>query len=248
MNRLPINVFVIEHADGLVLFDAGQDWRCGVEPDYWPGGAIGVFYRRINRFHVSREDDLADRLAAVGYRIEDVQKVALSHLHYDHVGYLRELTHADIYVTPEELAILRKRAPSVHGVLRQEVDLPGLKWRTIEFAPTADPELAPFTSAFDVAGDGSLVVLPTPGHTPGSSSLLVRRSAARAPLLLIGDLAYTLGTMRAGHVPGVGKRRALEEATRNVVGLKERWPGLAILPTHDPGTAARLEAATTSAP
>jgi len=61
------------------------------------------------------------------------------------------------------------------------IQLPGLKWHQISPEPTRDPALAPFTESLDVMGDGSLVLLPTPGHTAGSMSLLVRRTGRPGP-------------------------------------------------------------------
>jgi len=88
-------------------------------------------------------------------------------------------------------------------------------------------------------GDGSLVLLPTPGHTAGSVSLLVRRTA-RPPLLLAGDLTYGADLLRGGQLPGVGRRQLLAESTRKVLTLQQQQPGLVVLPAHDPTAAQRL--------
>jgi glyoxylase-like metal-dependent hydrolase (beta-lactamase superfamily II) len=104
---------------------------------------------------------------------------------------------------------------------------------------TRDASLAPFTESLDVMGDGSLMLLPTPGHTPGSMSLLVRR-ANKPPLLLVGDLTYGADIMQRGQVPGVGARRQLTDTTRKVLALAESLPGLVGLPAHDPTAARRL--------
>jgi glyoxylase-like metal-dependent hydrolase (beta-lactamase superfamily II) len=105
--------------------------------------------------------------------------------------------------------------------------------------PAHDPGLAPFTESLDVMGDGSLVLLPTPGHTAGSLSLLVRRSH-RPPLLLTGDLTYGADLLQRSQLPGVGDRRQLAESTRHVLALAELQPGLTVLPAHDPTAAQRL--------
>jgi N-acyl homoserine lactone hydrolase len=85
------------------------------------------------------------------------------------------------------------------------------------------------------------VLLPTPGHTEGSMSMLVRRPGTE--LLFVGDLSYDYELMTRGVVPGIGVRSVLEQSTHNVLQLAERLGGAAILPAHDPGTARRLEAA-----
>jgi N-acyl homoserine lactone hydrolase len=88
-------------------------------------------------------------------------------------------------------------------------------------------------------GDGSLILLPTPGHTAGPVSLLVRR-AGRPPLLLAGDLTYGAELLQRGQLPGVGARRQLAESTRKVLALQQHQPGLVVLPAHDPAAARRL--------
>jgi N-acyl homoserine lactone hydrolase len=88
-------------------------------------------------------------------------------------------------------------------------------------------------------GDGSLVLLPTPGHTAGSVSLLVRRTP-RPPLLLAGDLTYGVDLLQRGQLPGVGHRHLLAESTRKVLALQQQQPGLVVLPAHDPTAAQRL--------
>ena len=90
--------------------------------------------------------------------------------------------------------------------MTRHIDLPGLRWRRIEPEPTDNPGLALFRSCHDLFGDGSLVLLPTPGHTPGSMSLLIRRPG-RLPLMMVGDVTYDAHLLEIGHVPGVGSRR-----------------------------------------
>ena len=88
-------------------------------------------------------------------------------------------------------------------------------------------------------GDGSLLLLATPGHTQGSISLLIRRGT-RPPLLLVGDLTYGAGLLERRQAPGVGNRRRLADTTGKVLALKQQTPDLVILPAHDPTAAARL--------
>jgi glyoxylase-like metal-dependent hydrolase (beta-lactamase superfamily II) len=90
-----------------------------------------------------------------------------------------------------------------------------------------------------MTGDGPLMLLPTPGHTAGSMSLLVRRKN-RPSLLLVGDLTYGAGILQRGQVPGVGNRRQLTESSRKVLTLAGHQPGLIVLPAHDPTAAQRL--------
>ena len=235
----PINVYVIEHAKGLVLFDTGQDRASVTDEAYFPGGFTGLIYDRLARFDIGEQDTLTAQLAALGYTPADVDTASLSHLHEDHIGGIAELKDADLLVSAAEWAQLSKAAPEPRGFLRKHIQIPGLKWHHITMEPANDASLAPFTESLDVMGDGSLVLLATPGHTKGSISLLIRRGT-RPPLLLVGDLTYGAELLERRQVPGVGNRRRLAETTGKVLALTKQMPGLVVLPAHDPTAAARL--------
>ena len=64
---LPINAFVIEHRDGLVLFDTGQDRASVTDPShYFPGGFTGAMYRRTARAAIPADQTLVAGLARLG--------------------------------------------------------------------------------------------------------------------------------------------------------------------------------------
>ena len=241
---LPINVYIIQHERGLVLFDTGQDRASVTDPHYFPRGPLGAIYSRLARFDIAEDDTLTRLLAAAGFDIADVRTAIVSHLHQDHIGGLPELGHADILVSAVELDDASKPRAELRGLLRKHIALPGLHWQPIEFSPLAGVE--PFTRGYDVFDDGSLVLLPTPGHTPGSSSLLVRRPG-HAPLLLVGDLTYDVERMQRGDVPGSGDQAEMHRSSELVAQLRERMPGIVVLAAHDPGAAGRLRAALESA-
>jgi glyoxylase-like metal-dependent hydrolase (beta-lactamase superfamily II) len=245
---LPINAYVIEHRKGLVLFDTGQDRASVTDETYFPTGLPHLTYRRLARFTISPTETLSAGLSRLGYRLADVHTAVLSHLHQDHIGGLRELSSVGsgrstgpvrIVLSEREWRSLSAPMAELRGLLRQHIPLDGLDWHPVRMRPTDDPSLMPFTSAHDLFGDDSMVLLPTPGHTPGSVSLLVRRPGL-APLMMVGDLTYDIHLLTEGHTPGVGFRRTLSSSTAAVNRFVKRNPDVVILPAHDPGAARRL--------
>jgi N-acyl homoserine lactone hydrolase len=235
----PINVYVIEHAKGLVLFDTGQDRASVIDDSYFPRGLPGIVYDRLARFHIGEQETLHSQLARLGYSTADVDTAIVSHLHQDHIGGILDLTEAELLVTAREWAQLTGFSPEARGFLRARIDIPGARWKSIVFDAATDAALTPFTESLDLMGDGSLVLLPTPGHTAGSISLLVRRRTL-PPLLLVGDLTYDAALIERRQLPGVGNRSQLAATTDKVLDLTRQMPGLVILPAHDPTAAHRL--------
>ena len=125
----PINAYVIEHRDGLVLFDTGQDRASVTDPGYFPGGITGVLYGRLARFEIGPQQTLTAGLDRLGYAAGDVKTAVISHLHQDHIGGLAELSHADIVVSQAEWDTLSSPLPEMRGLMRRHIDLPGLRWQ-----------------------------------------------------------------------------------------------------------------------
>jgi N-acyl homoserine lactone hydrolase len=239
---VPMNVYVIEHNRGLVIFDTGQDRASVTDPDYYPKGLPGALYRRLGYVTIGATDTLSAGLAHLGYDIDQVRVAVISHLHQDHIGGLRDLRHADIVVSREEWDTLGGRSPELRGLLRRHIDLPGLRWRVVTLDAGLDPGLAPFSRGYDLFDDGSLVLLPTPGHTTGSLSMLINRPG-RASLLLVGDLVFNADQIQRGQVPGVSKKRTSRSTVDKVRALQRQLPGgLTILAAHDPAAADLLVA------
>ena len=240
--KAPITAFVIEHRDGLVLFDTGLDPALVSDPDYISSPIGRFLLKKIFRIHIGPEDALDKQLEAIKLAAADVSKVIVSHLHFDHIGGIAHVPQAELLVSEDEWQQLADPHPERDWILREHIDLPGANWQSVEFAPTSDPLLAPFGVCHDCMSDGSMILLPTPGHTPGSMSMLIR-SSVLPPLLLVGDLTYELEPLQNDQVPGIGDAVQLKASFMKVRELKNALPNLVILPSHDPFAAETLATA-----
>lgn len=212
---MPVNVFLVRHPEGLCLFDAGQTAAAasaGHFPRWYP-------FFRLARFELGPADEAGAQLERLGLGGEPLRWVVLSHLHTDHVGGLATLPAREVLVSRTEWRRAVGFAGRLRGYLPQHWPA-GTVPRLVDF--TGDP-VGPFPASHDLTGDGTLRLVPTPGHTPGHMSLLV--SSARGKLLLAGDLCES-----AAELPEVAP--ALAEHCRR--------EGIAVLATHDPQAAALI--------
>ncbi len=236
---LPLQAFLIEHRDGLVLFDTGIDPAILSDKGYIKQ-AIGRFLlSRIFRFHLTDQDRIDHVLARIGVAAGDIRTAVISHLHFDHVGGIAQIPQADLLVSEREWAILSEPRPEREWIFREHIQIPDARWRRIAFQPSDDPLFEGFDGVHDVAGDGSMVLLPTPGHTAGSMSMLIRQNGWN-PILLVGDLTYEAALLEQDVVPGTGDRETLLASFAKVRALKARLPDLAIVASHDFGAEAAI--------
>ncbi len=206
---LPVNVFLVEHAAGLCLFDAGQTARAA-GPGYFPRWQP---FFRLARFELAPADEAAAQLQVLGVRPHGVRWVALSHLHTDHAGGLAPFAESEVLVSRTEWERARGLRGRLRGYLPQYWPAE-ISPRLVEFD---GPAVGPFAGSFDVGGDGRLLLVPTPGHTAGHTALLVRGEAWTC--LLGGDLVHSAGE--------------LERAAPAVADFCRR-EGIVFLAAHDP--------------
>jgi glyoxylase-like metal-dependent hydrolase (beta-lactamase superfamily II) len=184
---LPVHAFLVEHPNGLCLFDAGQT-AAAAQPGHFPWWHP---FFRLSRFELTQADELVRQLRQIGVEPARLRWIVLSHLHTDHVGGLDTLPHGEVIVSQTEW----QRASGLAGRLRGYVPQ---HWPVAHIPLTVafdGPPVGPFEGSYDVAGDERLLLVPTPGHTPGHASLLVR--GGEVTWLLGGDLAHDRGELDA---------------------------------------------------
>ena len=227
-NWLPVYAFAIEHRDGVILVDSGSNAGLKSLPGWHP------YFRLAVRFDIQREQEIGPQLRALGIAPQDVKTIVLTHMHIDHDGGLADFARSEVLVSPGELNGARGIAGQVRGYLPQRWP-PGFDPRPLALA---DEPYGPFPKSWRLTADGTVIAIPTPGHTPHHLSVVVE-DGDRA-FVIAGDASYSESNMLTGRIDGVSGNE--EEARATLVRLREFTASRAsiYLPAHDPQSAVRL--------
>lgn len=165
---MSVVAYLIVHPRGTLMWDSGTIPDELVKPE---GTTIA---------RATVHKTLSGQLAEIGYRPADITYLALSHNHYDHSANANMFAASTWLVQrPERAVMFPDTAPA------NPID-PSV---TEKFAKLKTSKTVLLDGDHDVFGDGSVVILATPGHTPGHQSLFVRLKNF-GPLVLSGDLYH----------------------------------------------------------
>jgi len=179
--RMPVFAYLFEHPTrGPVLIDVGFGRRTAADPLDYPGRTA------TNLLHLRMQPGAAvvDRLVDVGLDADDVGNVVLTHMHSDHVGGLEDFPRALLWVARAEWEASSQ--PTLLGKPDVRPYADHARVHTVDWIGTAP--YGPFDGHIDVFGDGSLVLVPTPGHTPGHMAVLL--NLVGGSFLFTGDSAW----------------------------------------------------------
>ena len=236
---LQVYAFVLDHpTEGLVVIDPGYGRRTAEDPSEVPGRAVARWSG------LAMGTPLVDRLGA-DYPGAPVAHLLATHMHVDHTGGIEDFPDATVHIDPAEWAF---------GTRKQLVKAtaPPLNHEAIAVSPLGfgDGPCGPFARSEDVFGDGALIALSTPGHTPGHTAFLVNLPGGS--VLLTGDAAWFDEHWEQPALKGGFPRRRVEvdwrgaaDATWRIRDFQQRHPEVIVLSGHDPANIQRIEQAPT---
>lgn len=210
---VPIPFYVLEHPDGVALFDCGLPAAmCDRSESY-----LKALQTQDLDVTLTPEETLTSHLQRLDIDPAKVRFAVLSHLHFDHAGGLRELPNATVVVQRREWEAGFDREASQHyGLRKRYFDL----GHAVELV---DGE-------HDLFGDGSAVCIPSFGHTPGHQSLRVR--SGQGDHILVGDACYHCGVVESRQFPEYSDQEAMNRALDGLLALREA--GTVMVFGHDP--------------
>lgn len=179
---LAYSTFLVRHPRGVVLIDASFGDTTNHDIDE----ASALFRWTLGK-DARGTKPLATLLGEVGVRPEDVTHVLITHAHWDHTGGLPQVPNAFVLLSKAEADWTGKlEGHMVEGAMPHHLAPVRERLQPVEFD---GPGVDGFPASYDVFGDGTIIAVPTPGHTPGATSWYVNSGDGHR-WLFVGDAAW----------------------------------------------------------
>ncbi len=209
---LPVISALLRHAQGNVLFDTG----CHTDVATDGAGRWGTLAKIMNPAMAANDNVLAG-LSGLGLSPGDIDVVVNSHLHTDHCGCNAFFPKATFLAHALELEAARAASGEMTGYIKNDWEM-ARGWDEIR-------------AERDLFGDGRIVLIHTPGHTPGSIGGLVQLERS-GRFLLAGDTVSLLETLEREIIPrNTWNGEALARSQKEVRRIASS--GVTVLASHD---------------
>jgi N-acyl homoserine lactone hydrolase len=227
-----VSSVLVRHTKGDVLIDTGFSPNAEGQMSELPeaGKAFGLQIVAGAKNRTS----IVDALATVGEPPARVVRILMTHSHYDHLGGATQLP-APIYVSAAEAAWMSDQA--AHPTITPPSLVRAVQSRLKQLDYDSGPYLG-FDQSKDVYGDGTIVVVPLRGHTPGHQGAFLKLGHRR--VFLIGDAADILEAAERGLPKSTPIRtntdfesEVADMTTKRIADFHSTYPGIALVPAHD---------------
>ncbi len=175
---------------------------------------------------------VGEQLAANGVSPAKLAGVVLTHAHWDHVSGLDSLPNVPVWLDKAEVDFMAQGTSNTELLNTMQ----GVNYKTYDF--DGGPYLG-FPRSRDVWGDGSVVIVPSPGHTPGSVVVFVALPSG-ARYAFLGDLVWQMdGIEIPAERPWLLRRMIGEndaevrENIARIVAVHKKFPDIKLMPAHD---------------
>ena len=234
---VPVPAFLVRHPTaGPILIDTGLHPSIASDP----AANLGRMAASFTDPTMTPGEDVPSQLRKRGIETGDVRHVVLTHLHVDHASAISEFPDAVFVVSRDEWEDATTGPfPILRYYRRQQFDY-AFDFRTVDYSADSINSHSTFGRSFDLLGDGSVVLVSTPGHSAGHQSVVLR--LADRPMLVAGDAIFLADQLEPG-APLAARSRDRHEYERSIREMqlfRREHPSAVITPGHDPDFYDRL--------
>jgi glyoxylase-like metal-dependent hydrolase (beta-lactamase superfamily II) len=223
------SAFLIRHHNEYLLFDTGLgkniEAQYSQDMPYWQRA-----FFRFERPVVSARQ----QLDAAGFA--PLRQVILSHSHWDHAGGVQDFPEAKILVSQDELSTIAQPKSGAGGTWASQISSASIRWSPITFAAVG---YKGYAQSLDLFNDGTVVLVPMPGHTQGSIGMFVTVDSGKC-FFFIGDVAWKSAALRQGAAKFWaaslivdGNRGQTMDSVEKVRDVLRQYPEVVVVPAHD---------------
>jgi len=198
-SNMGVTCYLVVHPRGMLMYDTGLNDRLVGRP---------LYEHVLEGYAQIKFNTLSGQLADIGVTPSNIDYLVLSHYHWDHIG------NADDFAGSTWLVYKGDRDQMFSAVAR------AYPWFS-QYSTLENSKTVLLSGDHDVFGDGTVVVLATPGHTEGHCSLLVRLKNT-GPVVLSGDLYHYAEERDLKRMPDEEKTTGTVESRRKVEDLLQR--------------------------
>jgi glyoxylase-like metal-dependent hydrolase (beta-lactamase superfamily II) len=216
---------LVKHPKGDLLIDTG--FGRDVDAHF---AMLPAFFRAATKF--DRSLPAADQLDKAGYDRKSLRAIIVTHAHWDHVSGIPDFPGTPVWVTADERRYIREGG-TIMSVARSFTAA-----RYEEYGFEGGRYLG-FPKSHDVYGDGAIVIVPVPGHTPGSVIVFLATPHGKR-YAMVGDLVWQReGITDREERPWLLRRiadwdeRGVSENLVRMVAIAKRIPEMTLVPAHD---------------
>jgi len=227
-----VTAVLVKHPRGDLLIDSGFGRHIDEQIKLDRMLSMTTSYKRFA--------SAAEQLDAIGYPRNSLRAILLTHAHWDHVSGVPDFPSTPVWITSEEHRFIDRAG------VRASAARSATEGATFEEYGFDDNPYLGFPRSRDVYGDGSIVIVPCSGHTPGSVIIFVVVPSGQR-YAFVGDLVWRIEgiTLREEKPWLMRKQVDMDEDTLRIallqmIAIHERYPEITIVPSHDQGVFAEL--------
>ena len=229
---------VLDHPDfGITLFDTGYSPRFYQATARWPYRA----YAKVTPVETSAALSAKSILEKQGIDPQQVKRIVISHFHADHLCGLLDFPEAEVIASrcAYQTVCGRKGLAALRRAFLPQLLPDDLEQRLCLLEHFHDPGIGPFDNCFDLFQDGTVRLIPLPGHTRGQIGALLQTDPDQRKLL-VADAVWTSRTI-TNDLDFTSIFRLLAEdfsaakqTRQKLVRFHQQFPEVELIPTHCP--------------